>query len=287
MIFLQRARQVLGQVKRSLDRRVLDERGFRELLSDLGFVPGATVMVHSSMDAISRRAPNLGPIEIIHRLQQSVTPHGNLLMPTLPFSGRQKPYIDSNPVFDVRRTPSRSGLLTEVFRRLPEVTRSAHPVCSVAAWGPRAAELVGEHHHGRTFGAKSPYALVAAFGGREVGIGTAFWATFSLIHVVEEFDPATRQFCFETTPRALTCRDGETQRVCSVVPLRGDRERDFAGLERRLRAEGVVRFVTRGGLTCCTTDAGLFLRRGVELASRGEFVFGQAPLRAYSPESPA
>src|SRR5881397_1311983 len=42
-------------------------------------------------------------------------------------------YVQKNPKFDLRRTPSKVGPLTEVFRPLPSVVRSLHPTHPVAA----------------------------------------------------------------------------------------------------------------------------------------------------------
>ena len=75
-------------------------------------------------------------------------------MPTFPFQGAQG--ADKYSRFDVQKTPSKVGILTEVFRQTQGVERSKHPTHPVAAWGLHANEIVSTHHLGPTFGVTSP-----------------------------------------------------------------------------------------------------------------------------------
>ena len=80
------------------------------------------------------------------------------MMPTIPFSGTAIDWASSHPLVDLRRTPSRMGLISEIFRRSPDVIRSVHPTHPVAAWGAQAAECVAGHPLARTpCGVGSPY----------------------------------------------------------------------------------------------------------------------------------
>lgn len=278
-------RRVIASAWRRLDRRRLDEKSFRALLQALGFRVGAAVLVHSSMDVLARRVPGMGPVRIIEILQELLGKEGTLVMPTLPFTGRQMPYVDSNPTFDRKRTPSKSGLLTEVFRRLPGVLRSRHPVSPVAAWGAHADQLTRDHHLGTAFGETSPYWRLAQAGGLEIGLGTPFWATFSLLHVAEEQDPATRAFAydFDRPPRLLRVVEPSGETWFEHRPLRGDRDRDFVGVERLLLADGTIRSVARRGLRCQVADGARLLERVRELIAEGRFWFGAAVPRDPAP----
>ena len=69
-------------------------------------------------------------------------------------------YYRKYPRFDVRRTPSQMGLVTELFRRTPGVTRSLHPTHSICALGPLANELCATHHLSPwRFGELSPFGI--------------------------------------------------------------------------------------------------------------------------------
>src|SRR2546428_9924553 len=85
----QQIRRRLEQLDRTLDKRTMSEAQFIEVLEELGITAGATVMIHSSMDAISRRVPGITPIKLIQILQKLLGTEGTLLIPTFPFQGLQ------------------------------------------------------------------------------------------------------------------------------------------------------------------------------------------------------
>ena len=103
-------------------------------LRELGISDGDVMLVHSSFAeflGFRGKAP-----DVIRVLKQAVGPHGTLMMPTLSFSGSAAAYAREAKLFDLARSPSKVGLLTELFRRSEGVVRSLHPTHSVAVWGP-------------------------------------------------------------------------------------------------------------------------------------------------------
>jgi aminoglycoside 3-N-acetyltransferase len=114
-----------------------------EELRRLGIRSGDTVLVHSAY------GPMLGfqgsPSDLIQAFQGAVGPEGHLLMVSLPYLSSTSAYLKSYKPFDVRRTPSRMGLISETFRRMPGVKRSLHPTHSVLAIGPKADWMVAGH----------------------------------------------------------------------------------------------------------------------------------------------
>jgi aminoglycoside 3-N-acetyltransferase len=130
---------------------------FRQALRELGLQPGEIVFVHSAYGQM--RSIRATPLEIIEILCQVMGDAGTVVMPTFPMRGSSQAYLDQHPFFDWRRTPSRSGLLTEVFRRMPGTERSLHPTHPVAARGAAAAAwLTSGHEHSRTpFDEHSPF----------------------------------------------------------------------------------------------------------------------------------
>jgi aminoglycoside 3-N-acetyltransferase len=129
---------------------------FRRALRDLGLQPGEIVFVHSAYGQM--RSIRATPLEIIEILCQVMGDAGTVVMPSFPMRGSSQTYLDQHPFFDWRRTPSRSGLLPEVFRRMPGTERSLHPTHPVAARGAAAAWLTSGHEHSRTpFDEHSPF----------------------------------------------------------------------------------------------------------------------------------
>jgi aminoglycoside 3-N-acetyltransferase len=238
----------------------------------MGVGSGATLLVHSSMDDLARRVPALGALDLIRALQEMVAPGGTLLMPTFPFLGRQAHYADSHRSFDPRRTPSMSGLLTEIFRRLPGVTRSLHPTHAVAGSGHRAEELLSSHHLGTAFGPHSPFYKLQECGGKVVGLGLGLRRGFTILHVAEEMHPRIRSVMFEPEPRPMRIvQDGETL-VYELYPLRADLTRDLWTLERDYLADGTLRYTVRGGLLLAVADARTFVQRTLQALDAGTYL---------------
>jgi len=118
-------------------RPVLARDDYLAALRRVGLPAGAVVMAHVSLSRFGYVEG--GEDTVLDALLEALGPEGTLVMPTLSCSwvGR--------PPFDPRRTPSRVGAVTEAFRRRPGVLRSPHPTHSVAALGPRAAEITRVH----------------------------------------------------------------------------------------------------------------------------------------------
>ncbi|MBK5940055.1 hypothetical protein CCR96_12565 [Halochromatium roseum] len=127
-------------------------------LARAGIHEGATLMVHSAWEPLN--SGGFGAAELVKRLLAVVGPKGTLAMPAFPPYSAQV----SGAVFDVRRMPSAGGLLTEVFRRYPGVSRSINLNHSVCAIGPNADFLTRDHHRSETSWDRfSPYYRLREF----------------------------------------------------------------------------------------------------------------------------
>lgn len=121
-----------------------------------------------------------GALTVIRALQSICGAGGTLVMPTLTFG-----LIDErDPLFDVLQTPSNTGHITEMFRKLPDVKRSQHVLSSCAAHG-RHADFITSYHGDTPCGPGSPYHKIAELDGYSLFIGADFAAN-SLFHVAEE-----------------------------------------------------------------------------------------------------
>lgn len=258
------------RLDRALDRRVLSMSDFVRLVQALGVTSGATVLVHSGMERLSRRVPGLKPVQLVRLLQELLEGEGTLLMPIFPFRGRQCDYADQCDTFDVRRTPSQAGLVTEVFRRMPGVVRSLHPTHPIAGWGKHAADLLATHHLGTAFGPNSPMYKLGERGGVVLGLGTRPRDTFTILHVPEELHPATRTWAYEERPRVMTIVDGTRHFPYQFRVLRADAERERFELDllKALIRERVVRSVVAGGLPCSAAPADRVIERALQLIER-------------------
>ena len=267
-----RVRRHLNLVQRALDRRTLSESDLQHLLQEAGLKKGAVVMVHSSMDELSRRVPGLTPVSFVIMLMDLVTTAGTILMPTFPFRGKQSRYVEQQKHFDVRRTPSQVGLTTEVFRRMPNVQRSLHPTHSVAAWGKLAVPLTSSHHLGGAFDTFSPFYKMAEHKGLVLGVGTGLRDSFTILHVPEELHAIARKRFFEEKVDTMTVFDGEEQFEYTFRVLRANAERNYERVEAALLRDRTLRYLKSGGLSCAVTDAKTFIQRSMQLAEEGKYL---------------
>lgn len=250
---------------RDFDRRTMSQETFVRQLKELGFAPGATIYLHSSMDALTRRVRSLTPFQLINLLKDMMGEGGTLLMPTFPFTGSQYHYVQRQKVFNVNRTPSQVGLFTELFRRSEGVIRSFHPTHPVAAWGRHSKELVAEHHLGTAFGEKSPVCKMQQYDGLMAGLGVTPKYCFTLYHVAEELHPTTRAMQYSSDSFEMTIIHAENPLPYHVIPLRPDLRRRYGRADRILRKEGILSYFTVKGLEFSVTNVGSFLSRSMEL----------------------
>jgi hypothetical protein len=93
-------------------------------------------------------------------------------------------------IFVPAKSPSRRGVVSELFRQLPGSRRSVHPYYNVTARGPRAEELVGEHHLSTPYvqDRRSPWFKLTEMGACVALLGRTFEIN-SPIHLVEYLHP--------------------------------------------------------------------------------------------------
>ncbi len=162
----------------------LNEKEFRSILSEkLGIRKGSTVFIHSSVDFLNTDFDTLRLLEI---LVETVGADGTLVFPCWHFSYRAEDYLRSGQVFDVRRSPSVMGMLSEMARRWQGAERSLHPTNSIVAIGKHAAYITKDHHMDiYPCGELSPYYRAMELGGTVAGIGVDCMF-MSFVHCVED-----------------------------------------------------------------------------------------------------
>lgn len=193
----------------------LSEAGLTEILTgDLRLSTGDVVFVHSSLDQLNLDFPFYRALTL---LRQVIGPEGTMLFPTYPnhrISSYE--YLLQAPVFDVRRTPSYAGLLTEFARKQPDAVRSLHPTKSVCAIGPLARELTSTHQNSRyPYDAGSPFYKLTKHHGKIVGLGV--WTSrLSFAYCVDDaMKEAFPARVYHDRVFAVPCidYDGKTQTV--------------------------------------------------------------------------
>lgn len=166
-------------------------RELESMLRDLGVSSGDTVMLHSSFALSGFRG---SPKELSDVFLRGVGPNGNLLMVSLPYSSSTYEYLKKKKTFDVRKTPSNMGMISESFRRRDGVLRSFHPTHPVLAFGPKAEWIVADREKCLyPCGPGSPFEKFSQLEGKVVFFNVPF-TTLTLFHYLEHLIERTLPF---------------------------------------------------------------------------------------------
>lgn len=229
------------------DQSLVTGSSLRIQLEGLGLEPGSLLMVHSSLSApgfVLGGAPT-----VVGALVDVLGEEGTLAMPAAtPYcadpAGWPGPRVPESrleelrrhlPPFDVRTTPTSMGAIPETFRTWPGTLRSDHPVESVCARGPRAAEITASHPRAFSEGPGTPFGRLHDLGATVLLLGVGFNRCTAL-HLAETLAAKRRT----TTVRFPVLEEG--RRVWVEVPnVADDDDTHFPRIGRAYLATGRAR----------------------------------------------
>ena len=161
--------------------------GVPELISALralGIARGDTLMVHSGFSEATGFAGS--PQVFIDALLEVIGHAGNLLMVSMPYQSSTYDYVQQGKPFDVRKSASHMGIVSEIFRRRSNVLRSVHPTHPVLASGPKADWLLADHDKClHPCGVGTPFDKFAQLDGKVLFFDVSF-RNFTFHHYLEE-----------------------------------------------------------------------------------------------------
>ena len=245
-------------------------------LRRLGVRQGDTLMVHSSWKPLNGFRGR--PADMIVALKQAVGETGLLVMPSLTYQNESSAeFLARGVPMNVRRSPSKMGLLTEVFRRNREVVRSLSPTHPLLAWGRGASEFVAGHDQAvEPFGTGSPFARLLERDSWILGIDAPF-STVTFTHFVEDrladrlpfpfYDPEIRMgTVIDASGQTLHC----PVRVISAQANRLRREERYIA---QLRRQGWLRHQRIGNTRLLLLRCREMVECAEKMAMRGELFF--------------
>jgi aminoglycoside 3-N-acetyltransferase len=258
-------------------RYAFGRKEFAAVLLKLGIKEGETLMVSSSMDCFATFTGR--PTDIIAELQKVIGPSGNLLMSTLPFVGSAHDWVGSGVMFNNLLTPSKMGLITELFRRSAGVVRSQHPTHAVAAFGAKAAELCDGHHLATTpCGEGSPYKRVVDVGGSYLLLGVGV-ETMMIFHAIEEMLEAKMPISPFTKDRyKIESKNADGEIVVTNTRLFNpylSQRRDVTKIIPHLKAKGCWRQINMGNMDMVLLKAQDVLAVMQDMAEAGEYCYDE------------
>jgi aminoglycoside 3-N-acetyltransferase len=176
---------------------------FEKLVDDfqkLGVEQGDTLLVHSSYKSLG--AVDGGPQIVVNALEAALGPEGTLIMPTFNFD------FNKGVAWDVRTTPSKMGILTELVRKDPRARRVFHPFYSFAILG-KHAEMLGSLRYKSAYERDSLFGKLRDLDGKIMLIGLSYNDSMTFFHHIEQMEGVNYRFLKQFTGE-VTDESGNT-----------------------------------------------------------------------------
>jgi aminoglycoside 3-N-acetyltransferase len=173
-----------------LETIVLTFEKLVEEFRDLGVEEGDTLLVHSSYKSLGE--VDGGPQTVIRALETVLGAEGTLIMPTFNFD------FNKGIPWDVRKTRSKMGALTEVVRVDPRAKRVFHPFYSFAILG-RHAEKLGSLRYKSSYERNSVFGKLRDLDGKIMVIGLSYNDSMTFFHHIEQMEGVDYRFLKQFT----------------------------------------------------------------------------------------
>jgi aminoglycoside N3'-acetyltransferase len=248
------------------------------------------LMVHSSFDAFLPMYKGSAK-ELVGALVDLCGPERTLVMPSFIMGGRTydaAAYFQSRP-FDVRVTPSETGLVAEIFRRTPKVLRSLHPTCAVCALGPLGKELTSGHHLAeKGMGPDSPFGVMTRRRTAILGLGVEYYRCLTHAHTAGQTmgDAFPIKFANPSIEVTLVDYDGRRHPYTLGLPDRS-KKLDLRILWSLLSRDELAEWHFHGVPMFVVPQASVVTERLIEAARRGVTIYGNIPINSPSVGVPA
>ena len=210
---------------------------------ELGIARDDAVLMHASFGRFTGFQGE--PKQVLDCLLRCVGPGGHLFMMSMGYTSSAYDYLKAGKPFDVRRTVSRMGIISETFRRRDGVLRSANPLHPVLAWGPKAAWITSGHDQmAHSCGAGSPFEKMLELDTKVLFFDVPF-AVLTFAHYLEDrFKDSAPVPVYHPEPlqSLLIDKDGRERRLEMYVYHRDAIERrNFPALHEALTQAGLVK----------------------------------------------
>jgi aminoglycoside 3-N-acetyltransferase len=198
-------------------------------------------------------------------------------MPSSPYTGSTEDYLSSAEGFDVCHTPSRMGMISEIFRRQGDTERSLNPAHPILASGRLASWFV-EGHEGCTYscGPGSPFEKLLETDAKalffDVELANLMFFHY-LEHVVKDMLPFE---LYDPKVYQVTVIDPRGRQI--VVPVRAFSKtarasRRFGVLETELRLNNMIQSCRIGNTRLALVRIRDALEITQRLLGRGKYFY--------------
>jgi aminoglycoside N3'-acetyltransferase len=240
---------------------------FRQAILDTGVNPNRDLLVHASWSGFQQLQAK--PSELLTTLRDIVGEQNTLVMPT---GAIEKSRYDIN-LYDVEKSPSRMGMLSETMRRAPGALRSPVPIAPVSALGSAADRYTRDYRDESSltpWGRGSPYWEIANRGGQVLVLGIDFVRTLTLMHTAFDVLLNSNPIPNYYEPIDYIVVRGTKQERWSLRRQRRDLEAHLAtyAFRRLALASGTLVQRSWRGVGICVVDAKAFLEWHLPIAQK-------------------
>lgn len=182
-------------------------------------------------------------------------------------------YENGKNIFDVNKTISEMGLLSEMFRRNQDVKRSVHPTHSTCALGPLADKLTRNHYlSDRACGEGTPFGEMIKYRTMILGIG-AKSASLTQMHSAEDImkDKFPIPLYLHTLP--VTCIDESGNTLIYNLRIKNpEYNGDEKSFRKILKRTNLMEWKYKG-IHFFLTQANVVTETFIEAAKKGQTIY--------------
>ena len=233
---------------------------FSKYLSWLGLLPVQHVLLHSSFRKIRSAFPGISIAALIETMQEIITPNGSLIMPAFTYCFEKS--TGDHEIFDQHNSHSKVGAVSEAFRNMPGVIRTASPTHSFSLWGKVTEAIDANNSPESPLGEGSVLDWLAKNSSAFILLLGVNFSAMSFCHYLEIKAPAPwadfSPWDYMHVNKVGVSKQGNQ-------PLREipGCAKAFVNFEQELVSRDLLQLVSQAELTSCYVSVELLLREGL------------------------
>ncbi len=241
---------------------------FVNALKKVGVDKEDTIFVHSDISVFGKLAAldrNFLLQTLIDAIKETVGEDAIIIMPTFCYS------FCNGELYDVANTKSIVGVLTEYFRKQPDVSRTIHPIFSVVIWGKHKNNLLNIGKD--SFDKKSIFGKLHQMNGKIVFLGAPFQSC-TYIHYIEQMHGIPYRY-MKTFKGKIRMGDMEYKDEYTYFVRYLDKNVifDTSRLEKHLLEKGLIKEVRLGSGRILMIESDVLFKEGCKLLDQDIYFF--------------
>ena len=258
----------LTQPLYEVDNKKIYYSDFIDAFRNIGIKNGDVIFVHSDISVFGKLCTfnrNLLLKTLIDTIKESVGEEGTVIMPTFTYS-----FCNDEP-YDITNSKSTVGVLTEYFRKQPDVSRTIHPIFSVAIWGKHKSGLLDISKN--SFGRGSIFEKLHKMKGKIVFLGAEF-QTCTFVHYIEKIHGIPHRYVKKFKGKIRNGKiEYEGEYDYFVRYLDRNINTHLLRFEKYLLDKGLIKKVKLGNGTILMVESGVLFKEGYNLLDQDIYFF--------------